>query len=76
MGNAQSELQHIANALSGMAGDEKKFIEAVLSGNTIVSTRMPSWLGANPHSTQGRVAITCQPQQAASSKQQGAGCRA
>lgn len=54
MGNAQSELQHIANALSGMAGDEKKFIEAVLSGNTIVSTRTASWLGQpTQHAGQG-----------------------
>lgn len=75
MGNAQSELQHIANALSGMAGDEKKFIEAVLSGNTIVSTRTASWLG-QPAQHAGQGGNDVQPQQAASSKQQAAGCRA
>jgi hypothetical protein len=30
MGNASSELQHIANALTGLAKDEKAFLEAVL----------------------------------------------
>eukprot|EP00798_Chlamydomonas_sp_ICE-L_P021325 gene21325-28257_t len=32
MGNASSELQHIANALSGMRKEEKAFLEAVLHG--------------------------------------------
>ena len=37
MGNIQSELQHIANALSGLSGDEQKFLQAVLGGRILVS---------------------------------------
>lgn len=32
MGNAQSELQHLANQLQGSGVDEKKFLEAVYKG--------------------------------------------
>ncbi|KXZ45740.1 hypothetical protein GPECTOR_51g726 [Gonium pectorale] len=32
MGQAASELQHVANQLQGMAADEKKFIQAVFEG--------------------------------------------
>mmetsp|Transcript_36791 Transcript_36791/g.81832 ORF Transcript_36791/g.81832 Transcript_36791/m.81832 type:complete len:516 (-) Transcript_36791:2973-4520(-) len=32
MGNAASELQHVANALTGMLPEEKKFLEAVYEG--------------------------------------------
>lgn len=46
MGNASSELQHIANALSGMAGDEKRFVKAVFEGNVVVARDI---LMANPN---------------------------
>jgi hypothetical protein len=44
MGNASSELQHIANTLSLMGPEEKKFMEAVLHGRLLVST-----FTARPH---------------------------
>jgi hypothetical protein len=39
MGNASSELQHIANALSGLSGEESKFLEAVYNGKILVSMK-------------------------------------
>ncbi|GAX79644.1 hypothetical protein CEUSTIGMA_g7085.t1 [Chlamydomonas eustigma] len=46
MGNASSELQHIANALSGLSGEESKFLEAVYNGKILA---VKDALAANPN---------------------------
>ena len=37
MGNASSELQHFANTLQGISGEERKFLKACVDGKIMVS---------------------------------------
>lgn len=46
MGNAASELQHIANQLEGSGADEKKFLSAVYEGKPDEAAKL---LTSNPN---------------------------